>query len=457
MFASVLLGLILCSSASGSPTGWLGDGSATWPRSTVMSPLTASWSTDLPWSNASPVVVGDRVFVTVEPTGLAALDAHSGEVLWRHSHPVLGALSGADRASWEPRLARAEELEAELVRLQAEYSRLQREVRRSSIVSEADLESVSSTLSTTRAQLDALAPYRTPADKDIIGYASPTPVVADGVVYAVFGNGVVAAHAADGSVLWQRWLGPPPTKMLGYDFGVTASPRLAAGRLIIGYRTLLALDPATGEPVWESDAYPHYGTVAVASVGDEQWVVTPDGRALDAATGAPRANGLGESWYIGPTVRDDQVATITGASDSSNRSDGVTVRLSTLSAAGAASQWSVKLSVSSAIYAPALLIGKRMILVSRKGMLIVLDLADGSVIHEVDLPIRVGDVYPSPSLVGGRIAVFSDAGEAVWLDPTTFEVLATDLVPGGRATGAFTASGAWFRALDRVWAVTQTP
>ena len=56
------------------------------------------WSPPLPqWSNAGPVLVGDRIFVCAEPSTLICMDV-SGKILWQHSsdYPDLPALTAAE-------------------------------------------------------------------------------------------------------------------------------------------------------------------------------------------------------------------------------------------------------------------------------------------------------------------------------------------------------------------------
>ena len=100
------------------PVGWRGDGSGRfcgaepvleWSDGTVLRQVEGAkgrptrrcwrdpqlpaknilWRTALPsWSNASPIVVGDKVFVMSEPTGyapsLVCLDGRDGTILWQH-------------------------------------------------------------------------------------------------------------------------------------------------------------------------------------------------------------------------------------------------------------------------------------------------------------------------------------------------------------------------------------
>src|SRR4051812_46242034 len=82
--------------------GWRGDGTGRYPTATP--PLHWSETTGIAWKTplparggATPVLVGDRLFVTAEPDELLALSVSDGHILWQRHATVLDALSEADR------------------------------------------------------------------------------------------------------------------------------------------------------------------------------------------------------------------------------------------------------------------------------------------------------------------------------------------------------------------------
>ena len=83
--------------------GWRTDGTGLYPE--AHPPLAWSqtsnvvWSTRLPtFSNASPLIVGDRVFVCAEPDTLACLSLADGKVLWQHANALKDALPPEEAA-----------------------------------------------------------------------------------------------------------------------------------------------------------------------------------------------------------------------------------------------------------------------------------------------------------------------------------------------------------------------
>jgi outer membrane protein assembly factor BamB len=84
--------LVCLSSGTGSAddaSGWRGDGSGRFPDAKPPLGWTGSaagnirWKTEVGRSMSSPVVVGDRVFVTAEPDLLVCVDRDSGQLLWK--------------------------------------------------------------------------------------------------------------------------------------------------------------------------------------------------------------------------------------------------------------------------------------------------------------------------------------------------------------------------------------
>src|SRR5690606_2793685 len=150
-----------------------------------------------------------------------------------------------------------------------------------------------------------------------------TPAVADGVVYAATGSTpeqadtVYAIDPHTGAVLWATDIGPR----------ILLGPAVADGLVVAassGDRTVVALDAATGTPVW---SYTHPGDnefhVSPAIVAGTVYLTTTvplpgaippppfqgSVLALDAATGEPRWENPvhGDGQGATPVVHDDRV------------------------------------------------------------------------------------------------------------------------------------------------------
>lgn len=449
-------------SMAAGPWGWRGQGDGHFDQATP--PLTWGsdngilWSTPLDsWSNASPVVAGSVVFVTSEPTSLVALDTGTGKVLWKHTHAVIDALDPAAAAPLRPRMAAAPGLEAELSAGQHELGRLRRQARRGKadaavMARQAELEA---RLAAIKTELDALAAYRTPSQRDIIGYASSTPVSDGKSVWALFGNGVIASYTLDGALRWRRWLGPAPEEMQGYPRGNAASPLLLDGVLVVPYGELRGLDPATGAERWHAGPYLSFGTPLLTRAGSAGTVVvTTSGDVVRLRDGAVLVTGGDKLLYVGPVA----VASgfyLVGAGSDPGTGIYLRARKFVSSPGGAvAVQPTRERHVTSGdeLFAQPLVVDGLIYVVSKFGVLRVLDSADTALVYEQKLDLGENAVFPSPTLAGGRIYISGSDGRTVVIQPgRRFAQLAVnDLGEGSRASPFFTGGRVYVRTFTRL-------
>jgi outer membrane protein assembly factor BamB len=207
------------------------------------------WKLDLPGRGvSSPIVVGDRVFVTCySGYGVAGAEDATIEELKRH-------LVCVDRTSGEIAWTATEAATMP----EDEYSGM-----------------------------------GVPAH----GYASHTPTSDGERVYAFFGKSGVFAYDLDGNRLWQKEVGKESGRM---RWGSASSPILHDGILIVlasdEAETMYGFDAKTGEEVWKAEAAGFastWGTPALAKgeKGTEVVVAVPEETwGLNAKTGKVR-------WY----------------------------------------------------------------------------------------------------------------------------------------------------------------
>lgn len=444
---------------AGEVRGWRHDGTNAWPGELASLDAAPTTTTALPaWANASPVVVGDTVCFTAEPTTLGCASRSTGRILWTAAHPVLDALPAEAATPLRAQLADAERAEAALAEVSRAYSAARREARAASSA-EAKVTALAAELDRLRTAIEAVAWFRTPPDREIIGYASATPVSDGARVYALFGNGVVVARTLSGQLVWTRWLGPHRTALRGYDVGTAASPQWIAGRLIVGWEQLLGLDPATGHTVWEAGAWRDYGTPAVTTVGGVGVILTPDGRLLRARDGVALQSGLGDLWYIGP-ITAGQDAWYVGAAGSAHAP---TTQLAAtalrLAPDGpdrvrATVTWRSPLPISDPLYATPVAAGGRLFTVTSAADLFVHDAASGTLLHRLDLAPHVGDtVYASPIVVGARLVVAGANGRVALIHTETLEVQPGPQTHELRATPVWDGARLWLRTARGLHAI----
>jgi outer membrane protein assembly factor BamB len=268
------------------PVGWRGDGSGRYPGATPPtkwerkksgSGYAASgiaWALPLPNTGVScPIIVGNRIYLTVEPWDLMCIDKNSGQILWIRTSAPFEGLSPEDRKG-NP------DIETKLVPLLAQLQKSNEDVA-------ASLNSKVATAATSGPK-DSSGPVQKKKDLEkqindaqnavnkklftlnwaqaVFGYAGPTPVSDGKRVYAFFTTGVSVCYDLDGNRKWiARGSGD------GSEHGNFASPILGAGRFVVWANEMRGYDTETGKLAWTTPAksFNTYGSMFKVQAGGE--------------------------------------------------------------------------------------------------------------------------------------------------------------------------------------------
>lgn len=343
--------------------GWRGDGTGRYPgadpptRWDIDEGTHILWNTRIGKGQSSPVIVGGRVFVTAEPDLLICLARDSGKVLWRHNNGY-GALPAVPRPP----------------------------------------------------------PTRPPRTHRDCGYAPATPVADKTSVFATYGTGVVVCCDHEGRRRWIRFY----DRKLATDYGRTASPLLVAGRLVVSFGGLLALDPQSGEVLWQAPrARPSYGTPAIATIGTVEVLITPNGDCVRAVDGKILATDMGRSEYPSPLVHGREVYFAGRPCVAVRLPDRPAdrIRLERI--------WEAD-DLEGDFYASPVCHDGLLYCVSNEGVLYALDVESGKVVYRKDLEIgsagglpgiEPANIYPSLTLAGEFLFLANDIGETLVLAP----------------------------------------
>lgn len=239
------------------------------------------WITPLPEkSNASPIIIGDRIFVTAEPDELLCLDKKTGKILWRKISSYYEAIP--------PDEVKANSVLNEQAAPLAEL-----------LVKTYDLTKIMELRNKIAQLLAGVDKDRFTAKWDghmsghfgIVGFS--TQPVSDGKRVAVFvGNGVVACYDLDGN---RKWIRQIPIDMYVY----TSSPVIADNKLIVncpGKGTIdksghaaswiYAFDMDTGKDAWmNKQASGGTASLIRANMNGVEVVATQKGDLLRASDG----------------------------------------------------------------------------------------------------------------------------------------------------------------------------
>lgn len=194
---------------------------------------------------SSPIVVGDKVFVTAEMGSLICLDLKDGKVRWQKD------LFGKESRDIP------EELSKKLMRGCGGDSK----------------------------------------------QSTPTPTSNGELVFYINAMGLCACYDLQGN---QKWIQIVETAEDEEHF--SSSPIFVGHRIILSWGCLLALDAKDGRTLWKAeDALPTHGTPAITKVGGEEVAITPAGDIVKLADGEILCSGLFDSTFTTPLVEGNVV------------------------------------------------------------------------------------------------------------------------------------------------------
>lgn len=438
--ASALVSL-LASGTAADAVGWRHDGTGRFPEA---DPPTAwsteenvGWKTRLPGpSHASPILVGDRLFVVSQPTELIAVDRATGEILWQRSHTYADLFGAEKAASIEADLKQAGRIRQEIGERRKELDAL----NQSGNPNPDEVRKLEEQIAELEAQKEPFEKY--PAVRQgANGNTTATPACDGERVFTVTGTGIVSAHSLDGERLWMKHVEKPWT-----DWGNTTSPLVIDGKLIVHLNEMVALDPQTGEEIWRTEANPRFGSPVASTIGSDVVLVTADGAIIRAADGKLLAEKLFALPHGSPIVHEGVVYVADGEARAlqlpSSISSDDKVELEEL--------WTAKISgqrrFASPVYHDGLLYG-----VSDQGILDVLDAETGERVYRERLSLGNGNVYPSVTMAGGLIYVGSESGTMVVIRPgREYEEVARNEFEGFSAAPVFDEGCMYLRCKEHL-------
>lgn len=451
--------IILCALTAGAQLsfaegiGWRGDGTGNYPDATPVTEWSIEtnviWSTEMPgMSNATPVPVGDKLFVCTEPSTLICVNAADGEILWQAANEYTDVAEGDELADMEQKQAEYNQLRRELAKSSKELRNLGKNLQDDPDNADlkAQVQQLKQTVGDQRARMAAMLElwYVKPPTHGTNGYTSATPVSDGEHVWALFGNGIAACYDLEGNRVWALSVGTPQTPT---GWGHSASPILAGGYLITHTNSMKALDPATGETVWEAPIRTYWGTPVVTTIEDTPVIITPNGYAINATDGTILAEKMGTCTYCAPLINDGIVYF---AADGLWRA----VKLpETLDPFEVEQVWQVKPKkdryYGSPVIHEGIIYG-----VVRSQFLSALDLATGEVLYEQNLTMGKGQCYPSPTIAGGQLFIGCDNGEMVVVQPgATFEEIGRNSLETFRACPVFVGGRMYIRGYDNLYCI----
>jgi outer membrane protein assembly factor BamB len=252
------------------------------------------WATELPHrSNATPIIVGDKLFVMAEPDELICIDKRSGRILWSAATNYYETLTPDERQSNPDYAAKVDPL---IVQLKKEPEFIKRQLLRTQIhktLTEIDFN-----------RFAWKADGHFEAHFGIVGFTTPTPVSDGKHVWVWCGDGTAACYDLDGK---RQWITRVPAKELSY----ASSPALANGTLAVFLHKLYGLDAKTGQIRWTQPKINiNNGAVLAAKIAGVHVFVSQRGHVVRASDGQVlhrEENPSGDIGWAPPVVLGDVV------------------------------------------------------------------------------------------------------------------------------------------------------
>ncbi|MBM4163126.1 MAG: hypothetical protein FJ222_01590 [Lentisphaerae bacterium] len=429
---------------SAGTVGWRGDGTGRFPG--VTAPLhwdkaeCLVWKTPTPkWSNASPILVGDRIFLCAEPDSLLCLNKLTGEILWQHSNSYADIAPEADRDAIRTKMVQVVAIDTRMKELQSKLRPLEKTAKEKPGDAEvqAAITANKTEQSVLREERKAVQDYAMPSTHAANGFSSCTPATDGSRIFAFFGSGVAVAYDLEGTRLWSRVVEKPTE-----GWGHSASPVLADGRLVIQVRDVHGLDPATGKTVWTVKSKPRWGACVGAVIDGQGVVITANGELIRAKDGLVLASGLHGLEYCAPLVHEGVVYFI--------ENGGKAFRLPAKADGSEKPEllWQTS-PPKDRYYASPLYHDGAIYCINQNRVYSIIDAKDGKVLKSQAIKSLKQTVYPSVTLAGTYIVLAAESGSAVILEPgVAMKEVATSSMGPFRSTPVFDNDRVYIRTHD---------
>ena len=433
------------------PVGWRTDGTGRYPFADPPREWgpekNVVWRTKMPnFSVATPVIVGERIFVCSEPTSLVCVNKADGAILWVKSSTYAELPWTAE----EKEQLRVERLQADAWSKQQQVLEKQinqldkllqdqkdaKEIRKERDVLRMQLEDLRSK----RRALPMLMKVTDPPRDGTAGYSMCTPVSDGKQIYVGYGNGLVACHDMDGTRRWLKFLEHSTAA-----YGHAASPVLVGDKLLVHYADLVALDVKDGSESWRLKIGPLHGTSIPTRVGGVDVVLSPTGKMIRVADGKILADNLGSCGDNAPILHDKIAYFIAGNSTA--------VRLPSSTDDKVESLWKCNLKGGDYWFASPIYHEGLIYAVNGNCNFSVVDAKTGKLVYSDRLDFG-GRVYPSIAMAGKLIFVSSDNGTTVVLEPgREYKELARNTLETFRSSPVFEGKRMYVRTQNHLYCI----
>ncbi len=410
------------------------------------------------WSNACPLIVGDKLFYTAEPTELICAEAKTGEVLWKssNSYEDVWAMSDHDRAMLKKTIEEINSHAGKLQPLERQIYQLNRRLQndRSNDRLRDQLAQARKELARLKKEVGTVPErFKKPKTHSANGYTSMTPCSDGQYVYACNGLGIVTKHDLEGNRIWAKVMEKPD-----HNWGGSASPQLIGGKLIVRFADYVALDPEDGNELWRVQDPQTFGTPASFQVEGEWFIYTARGELIRVGDGKKLPS---QDWTIrekrwaffnSPFVDGNRVYAVHGAAGIQGDvyCMEIPATLSEINRRGLKEVWHTVASKERYYTSP--IVHEGLLYIHSMGnRLQALDAATGEILYSHKVLGMRGRAYSGILLVAGKLFMGEENGTAIFVEPgLEFKEIARVNLGENRSTPIFDRDTAYLRTIEHL-------
>ncbi len=403
------------------------------------------------WSNATPIIVGDKLFVCSEPDELVCVNLANGNTLWRRPNAYEPVFPADKMAEIREKAAKAEVIGKKLRGANGKLWRARKKLKEAP--EDADLKKQ---VETRKAEVKAIAEefeplkeHMTPAAHKVTGYSTHTPVSDGKHVWVATGFGTVACYDLAGKRKWIKLIEKPVN-----DRGNSTSPVLAGGKLIVHFRDMIGLDPATGDVKWRTKSKINglWGTPAVVKVDGVELIISATGDVVRASDGkklTEKKTKISKLSFGSPVVLDGVVYF--------SERGGAAIKLPAKVGEKFVGEkvWEGLKIKGDRYYASSLVHDGLIYAITRYGQLTVVDAKTGETVYtqKCKLP-KKAEVYSSITLAGKYVYVSIDSGVTIVLAPgREYKEVAVNQLETFRSCPVFAGKRMYIRGYKNLYCI----
>ena len=433
--------------------GWRTDGTGRYPQAEP--PVSWStetgvvWKTPMPsWSNATPVIVGEKIFVCSEPAQLVCVNRADGTILWQRPNGYDQTVPADKVAELTEKIKQTDEAGSKWRQTQGKLKGVKKKLKKTPDDAELkkQAEELRAQVGECKKQYELLKEHATPATHKVNGYSTHTPVSDGKHVWVATGYGTVSCYDLAGERKWIKLVEKPVN-----GYGNSSSPVLVDGKLIVHFRDMVALDAVTGKEVWRAKAKINtlWGTPAVAQVDKAKLIITANGDVIRASGGEVLVRRISKLEFGSPMVIDGIVYFPQHRGGAMKLPDKIGEQFAV------EQLWRTTKIKKDRYYASSLVHDGLIYAITRYGVLSVLDAATGDIVYSRKQQLKKKEeVYSSITLGGKYVYVSSDSGATIVLEPgREYKEVAANALETFRSCPVFEGARMYIRGYKNLYCI----